>query len=488
MSQLKKNFIYNALLTTSGFVLPFITFPYVTRVLAPEGIGQVNFVNSFIQYFVIISSLGIPFYGVREIAKCRENLELRSKLLFELFILKLIFSFISLVIYLAIIFSVPRFYNYLSYYTFGIALIVIGTLDFNYFFSGLENFKYITVRTVFFQVVSVILTFIFIQTRTDTLKYFLIPIFISLLTVIVNTRYILKFVDVQALKKKLELKKHIKPLVLLFSIMLFSSIYNLLDTTILGFITNDKYVGYYSAATKINKIPISLLMVLVPVMLPRVSNEFEKKNYIEIKRLVSKTIHFVILLGVPITMGLLAISPEIISLFSGAEFTPSITTLRILSPLAFIIGLTTNFSTQLLVPLGKDRQLLISVVIGTVVSILLNIILIPVLYQNGAAISNLAAEIVVLSTCYYFVSKFVEIYIPFKEIVLTFIACLPFWGIAFIVRCIFVSPLFILVITVLISGCYYFAVQNIFLKNIMVTELKSAVQRRFLELLPIKSR
>ena len=123
------------MLTGSSFVLPFITFPYVTRILAPEGIGQVNFANSFIQYFVILSSLGIPFYGIREIAKVRESVSLRSKILFELFIIKFVFSVIAIILYLFLIFNVAKFNNYLPYYLLGLGTIIIAIFDFNYFFA-----------------------------------------------------------------------------------------------------------------------------------------------------------------------------------------------------------------------------------------------------------------------------------------------------------------------------------------------------------------
>jgi len=485
MSQLKKNILYNALLTTSGLILPFITFPYVTRVLAPEGIGQVNFANSFIQYFVIISSLGIPFYGIREIAKVRENIGLRSKILLELFTIKAVCTLFALIVYIFLIFTTQKFTEYLPYYFWGLGTIILGIFDLNYFFSALENFKYITFRTVFFQILSVIATFIFIKTKEDALIYFLIPIFISLLNTIVNTNYIFRFINFKAINSKLRLKRHLNPLFLLFSIMLFTSIYNLLDTTLLGFLTGNTSVGYYTVASRINKIPLSLIIVLVPVMLPRISMEFKNENYIEIKRLVSKTIQFVISLGVPIMVGLFATAPEVITLFSGSEFSPSITTIRIMSPIALIIGITTNFSTQLLIPMGKDRQLLYAVVYGTFTSLLLNLILIPLLKHNGAAISNLIAETVVLFACYFFVKKHISIVIPYKEIIINIIICLPFVGFVFISRYLLTSSILILFISITISAFYYIMIQILIRKNPIMIEAKEIIYNKIL--LSIKS-
>lgn len=478
MSQLKKNVLYNALLTTSGLILPFITFPYVTRVLAPEGIGLVNFANSFIQYFVIISSLGIPFYGIREIAKVRENIEQRSKILFELFIIKAICTIIALIIYIYLIYTIPKFTDYLPYYLWGLGTILLGLFDLNYFFSALENFKYITFRSVFFQILSVVATFVFVKTKEDALFFFLIPIFISLLNTIVNTNYIFRFINFSLIKSKLQIRRHINPLILLFSIMLFTSIYNLLDTTLLGFLAGNADVGYYSVASKINRIPLSLIMVLVPVMLPRISMEFKNDNYKEIKRLVSKTIQFVIFLGVPIMVGLFATAPEIITIFSGSGFSPSITTIRIMSPVALIIGITTNFSTQLLIPMGKDKQLLYAVVYGTVASVLLNFILIPLLQHNGAAISNLIAEIIVLLVCYFFVKKHINLRIPYKEIITNTILCLPFLGIVSISRYLLSSSILVLFVSITISTFYYVMLQILIRKNPIMIEVKKMIYNK----------
>lgn len=481
MVRLKTNAFYNILLTASNLVLPLFTFPYVTRILAPEGIGHVNFANSFIQYFVIISSLGIPLYGIREIAKVKDSIMSRSQILFELLSIKLICTIAGMILYFILINSIGKFESNLIYYQIGLITIIIGVFDLNYFFYALENFKYIAIRTVLFQIVSVLMTFIFITDKGDTLLYFCIPIFITLLNTLINTKYILKFIDFRAIKSKLSLSRHIKPLLLLFSVMIFTSIYNLLDTTILGFLAGNVSVGYYTVATKINKIPISLIMVLVPVMLPRIAVEFKNENHLEISRLITKTLQFVILLGVPIVIGLYLLAPEIIILFSGKEFSSAITTLRIMCPVILIIGMTTNFSTQLLIPMGKDKDLLSAVIAGTLVSLLLNIILIPLFQQNGAAISNLVAELVVLISCYLYVRKNIKIKIPYHQIMMLTLFCSPFIGIVILSREMFVAPIMVLFSAVCFCAAYFFILQVFILKNKVVLETLSPIKEKILK-------
>ena len=476
--KLRTNAFYNILLTGSSLVLPLITFPYVTRILAPEGIGQVNFANSFIQYFVIITSLGIPLYGVREIAKVKDSVLSRSKILFELFVIKVICTIVGISLYLILVSSLDKFHVDMVYYMFGLGTIIIGVFDLNYFFYALEDFKYITIRAVFFQIVSVIITFLLITNKEDTLLYFCIPIIINLLNTLVNTSYIIKFIDFSVIKKKLDLRHHLKPLFLLFSVMVFTSIYNLLDTTILGFLADNASVGYYTVASKIGKIPISLIMVLVPVMLPRIAVEFKNENHLEIDRLITKTLQFVILLGVPIGIGLYLLAPEIIILFSGQEFSSAITTLRIMCPVVLIIGMTTNFSTQLLIPMGKDKDLLSAVIFGTLVSFILNIVLIPIFKENGAAISNLVAELVVLVSCYLFVRKHIKIKIPYTQIFTLGLFCTPFIGIVMLARKVFAIPLMVLFSAVCICCIYFFILQVFILKNTVILDVLLPLQKK----------
>ena len=478
MVKLKTNAFYNILLTGSGLVLPLITFPYVTRILAPEGIGHVNFANSFIQYFVILTSLGIPLYGIREVAKVKESLVARSKILFELLSIKVGCTIVGILIYLILIFTIGKFHDSLIYYLLGISTIIIGIFDLNYFFYALEDFKYITIRTVFFQVVSVIITFILIKTKEDTLIYFCIPIAISLLNTLINTKYILKFIDFKVLRSKLDIGTHMKPLLLLFSVMVFTSIYNLLDTTILGFMSGDSSVGYYTVASKINKIPLSLIMVLVPVMLPRISVEFKNENHTEINRLITKTLQFVILLGVPIMVGLYSLAPEIITLFSGKAFSSSIATLRIMCPIILVIGMTTNFSTQLLIPMGQDKQLLYSVILGTIISLILNLTLIPIFRHNGAAISNLIAETVVLVSCYLYVRKTIKIKVPYQQIIMLTLLCTPFYGVVLLSREMFSTPLVVLLFSICFCAAYFLILQVFILKNIMILEVMALIKNK----------
>ncbi|WP_346238520.1 flippase [Niabella insulamsoli] len=430
---MKKNFFYNALLTTSNLIFPLITFPYVNRVLDPEGIGKASFATSFVQAFMIICSLGVPYYGIREIAKTKSDIEKRSLLVLELTIIKIIVSLFALVIYFALVFNVPTLKSSLIFFLFGSLSILIGIFDFNYFFSALENFRYITVRSVFFQIVSVVLTFSLIKDQHDVLLFFLIPIIITFFNTIVNIAYLKNFLIFPKISL-VGLRKHVLPLITMFSIILFSSLYNVLDTTILGFLTDDGTVGYYSTATKLNKIPIAIIMTLAPVLLPRMAAEVGKRNFQEVSRLANKAIEVILLIGVPITFGILCTSSLLIFIFAGEKFVDAILTLQLMSPLALIIGVTTCFSTQILVPFGNEKLVLRAVLFGMILSLGLNFYLIPYISQNGAAISALCTELLVLVMCYWYSKKLMKINMPYQLFLTNVIVCIPFFGISYLVK------------------------------------------------------
>lgn len=472
MSELRKNIFYSSLLTVSNLILPFFTFPYVTRVLGPEGIGIVNFANSVVQYLIILSSLGIPFYGVREISKARNNIGLRSQILYELTIIKILVTIVVLIAYLTFVLSNEKFISTLSYWSWGLSAIIISIFDFTYFFSGLEKFKYITTRTFFYQLLFVSATFLLIKTKDDALTYFALPIVMSLLMALTNIAYAKKYIKCEYIKLSFKVKRHIKPIFLMFLMMLFSSVYNLLDVAVLGWLAEYDNVGYYTVASKLTKVILAAVMIMAPVMLSRISLEIENKNYDEIERLTSKTINFVVLLGVPLMIGLYVSAPEVIYIIAGVDYIESVDTVRIMSPVALIVGLTTNFSTQLLIPMGKEKEVLYAVIVGAFFSLALNLILIPTFQHNGAAISILITELVVLLICQLSVKELLKIHVPYRLILINIIYCLPFFLFAYIGRCLLTSPMLIFFFICFASSLYYMLIQIYLLKNKFVLEMK----------------
>ena len=181
MASIKKNFLYSSALTVSGYIFPFITYPYVSRVLGVNNIGICNFVDSIINYFILFSMLGISVLGVREIAKANGDFVRLSRTFSELLGLNAIFVVISLIVLCISIFLVPQLYVYKSLMFIGVLKLVFNFLQVEWFFQGIENFKYVTFRGLSIKILYVFLVFIFIRDSSDYPIYYLLTVLIIVL-------------------------------------------------------------------------------------------------------------------------------------------------------------------------------------------------------------------------------------------------------------------------------------------------------------------
>jgi O-antigen/teichoic acid export membrane protein len=240
---------------------------------------------------------------------------------------------------------------------------------------------------------------------------------------LVNIYYLRK--KVRYTLQNLNLKIHLKPLLIIFLSTLAISLYILIDTLILGFLKADNYVGYYTVASKLNKVPLTFLIALGGVLIPQLSKAADEKDMVNFQKLIHKSFDFVIMLGVPLTLVLFLFSKELILLFSGKEFLPAINSMRVMTSVSLLIGLSNIFGLQILTPLGNDKKFLIAVTFGTITSLLLNFILIPIFADLGAAITNLFSEIMVTLITGYFASKIIDISSSLKALTLQIIYYIP---------------------------------------------------------------
>lgn len=411
---LTKNFLYNLIFTMFNLIFPIITLPYISRILKADGIGRINFANSILNYFLIVASLGIPIYGIREIAKYRTNKARLSKIFSEIFIINFISTLVCLAIYYSMIGSVIIFKKeYLLFLVIGINL-VLNIFNIDWFYQGMEEYRYITVRSVIIKMISLILMFTFVRTKEDYLIY----AFINVLGIsgnnIVNVTNSRKIVDFTL--KDLHFKKHLKPIFVLLVIQAAVNVYINMDTTMTGILAGEASVGFYSNSIKINKIVVGVVTSVGTILLPRLTFYSENKNWTEFKYLTNKALKVILAFSIPAMTGLYFLSGNIIKILCGPEFLPAVTTMKLLVPLVVILGVGNLFGTQVLMPLGQENKLLISVIIGAVTSFVLNLLLIPFYKENGAAISTCLTEALVMFIQIYFVLKFIRIKVNFVDI------------------------------------------------------------------------
>lgn len=461
MISIRKNFIYNSILSVSRVLFPLISFPYSSRVLGPDGIGRVNFIDGYTQYFVLVAALGIPVYGVREVARAKSDRVLLGKTISELITLNFLISLGCCIFYFAIAFATHKYQVYGDLYMLGAVILVLSTFVAEWFFQGMESFKYISLRSLVLNSLSIVLLFILVKTRSDIFWYYGINVIILAANVIMNMSMLNKEVPLKF--KNLSLRRHLKPLFLLFSTQVAISVYLMLDKVLLGYMSEDKYVGFYSASLRVTKILLTLISALALVMMPQMSKAFHDMDAERVKTLYRKSSNFVITVGIPISIGLICLSDEIIALIAGKAFLPASTSLKIVAPTILIIGLSNIFGMQILTANGKEKILLRCVTVGTVVNVLVNVLLIPYWKHNGTAMAILITELFVTVAAGYYACKEIHARFDWWSILVNCAVCIPFFLIHY--YCAFGSNALTILVCMILCSIYYTLVQVFLLKN-----------------------
>jgi len=458
---IKKNYFYNTAFTIASFLFPLITFPYVARVLGPVYIGKVAFAESIVAYFALFASLGIPLYGIREVAKVRDDKEALNRIFSELFIINLSAMGISVLLFLSLFFLIEKIQaEEVLFLVLGIN-IVLGAFSIEWLYKGLENYQYITLRSLSFKVISLGLLFLLVRSQDNYVLFAGISVLALSGANILNMIHSRKYVKITL--KKIHLRKHIKPIIILFSTSIAISIYINLDKVMLGFLADDKSVGLYTAAIKMNKITLAVVTSLAVVLIPRLSYYIEMNKKDEFLRLANKSLDFVFFLGIPSIIGILLLADNLVLMFSGERFMEAAYTVRILAPIILFIGLSNFFAFQIHLPENREKYNLYSVIVGASTNFFLNLILIPHFKHNGAAIATLIAEFSVAFMTYLF-SKYKH---DFKIVTLNrvkyFAISLFFVPIIFFVN--YVVSLAMLSTSVSIVTCIIFYFTTLYLVN-----------------------
>lgn len=398
------NFVMNAILTMSQFLFPLITFPYISRILLPTGTGKVSFATSVVSYFALFAQLGIPTYGIRACAKVRDDRKALERMVQELFLINLIMSILAyIVLFLAIAF-VPRMRQEKALFLIVGLTILFNAIGMEWLYKALEQYTYITVRSIIFKLIAVVAMFVLVHEQKDYVIYGGISILAASASNVFNFFHAHKYVSIKPVGSY-NFRQHLKPIVIFFAMSCAATIYTNLDTVMLGFMTSDAEVGYYNAAVKIKSILVSVVTSLGVVLLPRASYYVEHKLMDEFYRITQKAINFVFLIAVPLTVYFILFAKEGIFFLSGSEYASSILPMQVIMLTVFFIGLTNIMGIQMLIPLGKEKMVLYSEIAGAIADLILNTLLIPIMASTGAAIGTVVAEGVVFAVQFWALRK-----------------------------------------------------------------------------------
>lgn len=402
--KLGKNYIFNLSYQLLAILLPIITTPYVSRVLGINGIGVFNYTNNVVQAFVLCATLGSSSYAIREIAYIQNDKKQVSKIFYEIIIFRLICVLIVIPIYL--LFVLNSKYKFL--YSILFMNIISIFFDISWFFQGVEDFKKTVIRNFIVKIIGVILIFLFIHDNTDLWKYVAIISVTTLFGQISMWSYLPKYL----VKTKISIKnitKHLWPSFVFFIPQLSSYIYTSLDSVLIGIISTEAQVGYFAQAEKIVKMLLTTITSLGTVMLPHIAFLVKQKKWNDVTEKIYSAIRFTIFLGFPMTIGIASISEIFVPWFFGEGYGGSIILMKILAPLILVIGLASITGRTVLIPLDKQKYYNISIILGSVINLILNLILIPKYYAVGAAIATVVAELIVTSIQLYCIRDIIKI-------------------------------------------------------------------------------
>lgn len=476
MKEFKRNYAYNIVLTLTNILFPIITFPYVSRVLGAEGVGKAHFIVSLSQYFALFAGLGIPIYGIREVAKNKNNRDALSRVFSELTFIYIGTSLVVSAVYLLLISSFDYFQADNELYVFSLLLILLGFSSVDWLYSGLGDFKTISVRSLIVKAVSVLSVFTFINSSTDYKIYLYISVFANLGNNLANLFLIRHKVTLTV--ESLNIKQHIRPLLYIFSTTIATSMYTVLDSVLLGLLSNPRAVGLYSAAVRLTKISLPFITSIGAVTLPELSKGYFEKDESNFKSILQRSFDFIVFFSIPISVGSFLLSEEFILLFSGEGFKEAIVPMRIMSLLPILIGLGFFFGFQVLVPAAKDRQLLISVLVGMVVSVTLNLLLVPTHHAVGGAVANVITELAVMLSYYYYVNR-ENLFTPsIKSMMHSLATSLVFVPICYFVRELPLGVFWSLLISVCVCAISYVSLQGFLFKNSLLLEIVRSIKNK----------
>ena len=392
---LKKNFVMNVILQISGMIFPLISYPYVSRVLGPSGIGTVSFAYSVVSYFSMMAQLGIPTYGIRACAQVRDNKEELTRTAQELLIINLVMSAIAYAgLFLCVAF-IPRLHQEPLLYLVMSSFIILTSLGMEWLFQALEQYTYITVRSCIFKLIAMAAMFVLVRSSSDYLAYGFLYIFATCASNLFNVFYARHYISLRPVGHY-RMKRHLRSVGIFFAMSCATTIYTQMDRTMLGFLSGDAEVGLYNTASSIKQVLVSVVTSLGTVLLPRVSYYLAQKDSDGFRRVTGKALNFALDLSFPILVFFLLFARESVFVLSGPEYAGSILPLQIIVPTVLFIGLSNLLGLEILVPMGQEKKVLYSEILGAVVNLVLNALLIPGFGSCGAAVGTLCAEAAVL--------------------------------------------------------------------------------------------
>lgn len=458
-------------------LFPLITAPYLSQTLGANNIGKVNFATSIVNWFILFSSFGIPRYGVREIARNRDNNDKLSISFWNLICIQCILSAIAVIVYLSIIFTVVSFKIDIKLYLVMILMIILNIFSIDWFYQGIEEYGYITVRNIIFKIISIVLIFLLINSNKDYLRYALINILGLTLNNLLNYIHAKKYIVFKF--DRVKILYYFKELKIYFLTTLIIAVYTSLDQVMIGTYSQID-LAYYVRSKNVQSVGLNVTNSLLTVFIPRTAYLIEK-NYKQYKEVIKKSINYIYILSIPCFIGILLLSDEIMELLGGKEFLPGARSLRIISILIVVNSIGSWQINQVLLPYKQEKVALKIQFAGAIISLLLNLLLIRKYSYIGAAYTWIITEIFIAIVSGIVIKKIckdVEIKYLNKSVKKYFISAVIMAVIIFFIKLKIYSYKIVILASLLTCPIVYFMMILLF-KDEILLEIVIKMRRRF---------
>lgn len=455
----KKNLLFQFMYQFIILVIPIVLSPYLTRTLGEGPLGIYSYTNSIAYYFVVFCMLGISRHGQRVIASRKENDIALRKTFWSLFSVHSIVSLIGLIGYLLFCFLFSKNNSCVFYAQ---SLYVLSALfDITWFFYGIEKFKNVVIRNALIKVIELILIFLLVKGNDDLMVYTIIMTSSMLLCQLMLFPTAIKIVKPISFSKE-DMIEHIKPMLLLSVSVIAVSLYTVFDKTLLGIMTNTDNVAFYEYSNKIINIPKTFISVVGTVLFPRACTCFANNDIVGAKKYYNYSLMVVYLIGFGSVFGLLAISDLFVSIYYGENFIVCSNIIKTLSPVILIISLGDIFRVQFLIPMKKDVQFTICILINAVINLILSVVLIPILGIYGAVIGTICAEVFGLIYQGIAVKEYVDIKNTITSALPFLLASLIMYAVISLIQILFDGCFIALVVQMVVGILVYMLILSIY--------------------------
>lgn len=474
---IKKNTFYNLIKTISTVLFPLIIFPYTSRVLGPENLGKVNFANSIVSYISLLASFGISTYAVRECAKVKSDKRELSRVgsqLFTINIVSTVIAYIVLLICFMISSKLKEEYFLILLLSFPVFFQTLGADWIN---TAMEDLKFVSLRTMLFQLISIIAVFLFVRDAKDYFLFAVISAGASIGANCLNIYHRKKYCCLKIVKE-CNVKQHIKPIIFLFALTLSQTIFLNVDTTMIGFFHGDIEVGFYSVAVKIYNLASTLISAITIVVIPQLSLLSSSVNQNEsIEKVQRYALNYILTLGIPIVVGINILTPGIIHIIAGPEYYQAVSPLRILSIALLLVMLGGAFiGNVVLIPNGNEKTFMFATVIATILNCILNYCLIPKYGIIAAAYTTVISEAIILLITFFKGREYIKIKSIYKCFALPIVGAVPFALISWILSR-YVQNIFIHTVATIVVCCIEYIIVELLVKNEFISEYIISVSK-----------